>query len=316
MVKHFFTAIPSRYQQSFNQALITTNVERIRVLSLGFMGIGILLLVLDSQMLQTQADPGLHRFYLWTDAALLFLGALIYLFFTRVANRLLPGSTQLYMATICVCVVMMTWCGVVSAIEYFTHQSVTTLILGALIVACGVYVRGWVICLSYAAGITALVLFEKIIGPEPVHFLSEHTALISLSLLGVLLSRILYVNKADNFLFQQQIVENNQQLANEIEIRKHTQDKLNKAQKVLEQRVFERTQELFLANEELKNEMMQRQKVQEKLNQSQKMEVIGTLAGGIAHDFNNILFPIVGHTEMLLEEMEQDSLLRPSVNEI
>jgi len=52
------------------------------------------------------------------------------------------------------------------------------------------------------------------------------------------------------------------------------------------------------------------------LQQAQKMETIGTLAGGIAHDFNNILFPIVGHAEMLLEDIPNDSPLRDSSNEI
>ncbi|MCP4076812.1 MAG: sensory box histidine kinase/response regulator protein, partial [Gammaproteobacteria bacterium] len=39
-------------------------------------------------------------------------------------------------------------------------------------------------------------------------------------------------------------------------------------------------------------------------------------AGGIAHDFNNILFPIVGHAEMLLEDIPNDSPLKDSSNEI
>jgi PAS domain S-box-containing protein len=56
--------------------------------------------------------------------------------------------------------------------------------------------------------------------------------------------------------------------------------------------------------------------MEKELRQAHKMESIGTLAGGIAHDFNNILFPIVGYTELLLEEISEESPLRNSLNEI
>jgi signal transduction histidine kinase/ActR/RegA family two-component response regulator len=52
------------------------------------------------------------------------------------------------------------------------------------------------------------------------------------------------------------------------------------------------------------------------LQQVMKLQAIGTLAGGIAHDFNNILFPIVGYTELTMDDIPADSQARQNLEEV
>ncbi len=77
---------------------------------------------------------------------------------------------------------------------------------------------------------------------------------------------------------------------------------LRNQNEVLEQMVEERTQTLA--------------KYERQLQQVLKIQAIGTLAGGIAHDFNNILFPIVGYTELTMDEVTEDSVAHSNLEEI
>ncbi len=60
----------------------------------------------------------------------------------------------------------------------------------------------------------------------------------------------------------------------------------------------------------------EKEKIESQLRHAQKLEAIGTLAGGIAHDFNNILSPIIGYTEMALDDMPESAPSRSDLSQV
>lgn len=63
-------------------------------------------------------------------------------------------------------------------------------------------------------------------------------------------------------------------------------------------------------------DITQLKNMQEQLNQAQKMESIGRLAAGVAHEINTPLGVILGHAQLLLEDVEGDEMVYDDVQTI
>lgn len=77
----------------------------------------------------------------------------------------------------------------------------------------------------------------------------------------------------------------------------------------LEEKVRERTEKLF-------TEMEGKKKTEARLQKAEKMEAIGLMAGGVAHDLNNILSGVVNYPELLLMKLPEENELRAPITAI
>jgi PAS domain S-box-containing protein len=63
-------------------------------------------------------------------------------------------------------------------------------------------------------------------------------------------------------------------------------------------------------------DITERRKLETQVIEGQKMEAIGQLAGGVAHDFNNILAVIMGYSDLTMEKLGPDQVLKSHLETI
>ena len=67
---------------------------------------------------------------------------------------------------------------------------------------------------------------------------------------------------------------------------------------------------------ERKESEKKRQDLREKLKRAEKMESLGILAGGVAHDLNNMLGPLVGYSDLILEQLGPEHGISPMIQKM
>lgn len=63
-------------------------------------------------------------------------------------------------------------------------------------------------------------------------------------------------------------------------------------------------------------DITERKQLEDQFRQAQRLEALGRLTGGVAHDFNNLLTVILGHCEMMMRKMEEETPLRKRLSVI
>ena len=298
-----FTGKLSKYESEYLEDYFVSSLNPFRfslILALAFYG--------AFALLDERAVPELKNVFWFIRFAVVYPVLLAVFTFSYF------NSFRKYMQFLIACIMVITGLGIIVMIILASKVSNYSYYAGLMLIFIFGYTfirarfiyasfAGWLIVIAYE--ISAIWISNT----PPTILISNNYFFISANIIGMFIGYSLELSSRRNFHMRKLL---------ELE-----QEKVRSANNTLENRVIERTQQLTDTNLKLKKEIAvrvksekRRSELETQLFQLKKIETIGTLAGGIAHDFNNILTPILGYTDMALEELPEESTLRFDMEQI
>ncbi len=292
-IKNKWVKIPDEHLQKFDQTRGYVNYSRMRLCFVLLFIFSLFVIYSDIQMIEFwDSEKGYKLYFLLDIFLLISVSILLFLSFINRPKAIEEITLFHHAQAVFLSFFIIVWCAMVAAIEQTISGSISSLIIGAFAIASGFYLRGWVLLSIYIFGILCFVQTQHHLQYISDHFFSKNINLISLILFSWGISRVFFHAKAQHFVSQTIISENNKRLKHEINERKRTEADLQKAKNGLESSVQERTAELVDTAERLKIEIKERKETEEALRASEERisSLLETVPNGICEcDTNGVI---------------------------
>ncbi|MFP4060479.1 MAG: ATP-binding protein [Bacteroidota bacterium] len=278
-----FSLVPYQYKEEFLKEITFNNHNRFRSLIILVFLYAILMFVSDF-MLISNISTELEKKYFILD--LVLIGVLILLFiiskFKSVAKseEISPIHTYLIWTF---SAFLLIWSAVVSGIEFYYSPSFTTYLIVVFLIAGLFFIRGWIFIIMLLSSVAVILFMVFSSGIDPSDSYPGFYGLLILVPLAYIVSRFLFISRMQQFVQKKELVLLNQDL---------------------EQRVKKRTAELEEKNDNLRNEIFIRKSYEKTLKEARRKaeesDYLKTaFLANMSHEIRTPMNGIVGFSQLL-----------------
>jgi len=276
---------PEKYSDLFRRETCFLNLARMKVILTFFLVLASYLVYYDFQNMQFWVNKP-ERNFLWLDWTLIGVLPLFFILIYVTKPKTPKDISKFhYFFVPFVCGVLLIFFAMAASIQQLATGNIVIYIIGAFMLALGVYLKGWVLFSVYSSSLVAFMLTTAYLQEGYAPPTGVYALMVLVVVALVVTSSLLFNARKQKFESQQEIITTNEKLLIEVEERERAQYELQRAKEELEVRVVERTAELAQTNLNLQDEISERKQAEQALARRLEIE---KLLGHISSDFINL----------------------------